>query len=50
MLGYNPYIGARPRRAEGGGASGACLRVEVYHTQYGDVTQVVIPPTIYETL
>ena len=25
-------------------------QVEVYPTQYGDVTQVVIPPTVYETV
>ena len=25
-------------------------RVEVYNTRYGDVTQVIVPPTIYETV
>ena len=24
--------------------------MEVYHTQYSDITQVVVPPTIYETV
>ena len=33
------------------GAMGApAPRVEVYPTQYGDVTQLVIPPTVYETV
>ena len=25
-------------------------RVEVYNTQYGDVTPAIVPPTIYETV
>ena len=25
-------------------------QVEVYNTRYGDVTQVIVPPTIYETV
>ena len=25
-------------------------RVQVYNTQYGGVTQVVVPPTLYETV
>ena len=40
-------------RGPGGLRAGAMAapappRVEVYNTQYGDVTQVVVPPTIYE--
>ena len=41
-------------RGPGGPRAGAMAapapRVEVYATQYGDLTQVVVPPTVYETV
>ena len=41
-------------RGPGGPRAGAMVapapRVEVYNTQYGDVTQVVVPPTMCETV
>ena len=33
-----------------GVAAALAPQVEVYPTQYGDVVQVIIPPTIYETV
>ena len=50
MLGDDPHLGAGPWRTTGGAMAAPAPQVEVYPTQYGDVTQVVIPPTVYETV
>ena len=48
MLRDYPHTGAGPWRTESGGNGGPRPpQVEVYTTQYSDVTHVVVPPTVY---
>ena len=49
-LGDDPHTAAKPWRTKSGGNGGPRPQVEVYPTQYGDVMQVVVPPTVYETV
>ena len=48
LLRDDPHRGAGPKRISGRGGGGPHPQVEVYLTQYSDVVQVVIPPTVYE--
>ena len=50
MLGDDHHPGVGPWRTTSGGNGTPCPQVEMYPTQYGDVTQVVIPVTVYETV
>ena len=48
--GTTPILVQGPGGPRAGAMAAPAPRVEVYHTQYGDATQVVAPPTIYETV
>ena len=50
LLRNAPHPGTGPRGPRAGAAAAPVPQVEVYPTQYGDVVQVIIPPTIYETV
>ena len=48
--GTSPILVRGPGGPRAGAAAAPAPQVEVYPTQYGDVVQVIIPPTIYETV
>ena len=48
--GTTPILVRGPGGSRAGAATTPAPQVEVYLTQYGDVVQVVIPPTVYETV
>ena len=48
MLRNDPILVRGRGGPRAGAVSAPAPQVEVYPTQYGDVTQVVIPPTVYE--
>ena len=50
LLKDNPHPDRGPTRTPGRGGGGPRPQVEVYPTQYGDVVQVITPPTVYETV
>ena len=45
-----PILVRGPSRSRAGAPAAPAPQVEVYRTQYGEVVQVVIPPTVYETM
>ena len=49
-LGTTPILVRGPGGPRVGAMAAPAPRVEVNNTKYGDVTQVVVPPTIYETV
>ena len=48
--GITPILVRGPSLPRAGARATPAPRVEVYPTQYGDVTQVVVPPKVYETV
>ena len=48
--GTTPILVRGPSGSRAGAAAAPAPQVEVYPTQYGDVVQVIIPPTVYETV
>ena len=48
--GTTPILVRGPGEPRAGPVVAPAPQVEVYPTQYGDVTQVVVPPTVYETV
>ena len=48
--GTTPILVRGPGGPRAGAVAAPAPQVEVYSTRYGDVTQVVIPPTVYETV
>ena len=50
MLGDHPILVRGPGGPRAGAMAAPTPQVEVYPSQYGGVTQVVVPPSIYETV
>ena len=48
--GKTPILVRGPGGPRAGAMAATAPQIEVYPTQYGDVTQGVIPPTVYETV
>ena len=48
--GTTPILMRGPGGPRAGAMAAPAPRVAVYNTQYGGVTQVIVPPTIYETV
>ena len=48
--GATPLVVRGPDRPRAGAMVSGAPRVEVYNTEYGNITQVVAPPTIHATV